>query len=124
MFIEWNACDIDGLEPFLDLTLRSFTLVDEEVCFEDFRLFIARDTTEILFHAVLVLHGKLIGHIATDARDSLLSVEDFECILAHRIEIYEPERVSFEYRFDNGNIAFSIRIDIVALVFRLYREAT
>jgi hypothetical protein len=122
LFIEWNSGDIDRSEPFLDLTLCALALVDEEIGLEDFCLLIARDTTEVLLHPVLILDCELACHIATNTRDTLLPIQYFIFSRTHSIEVDQSERISLEDGLYHCDISLAIGIDIVPLILRLDRE--
>ena len=89
LLIQWNARDVDGLEPLLDFSLFALANIDKQFRIVDFLLNFVVKPSKILFHSISIFYSKLTCNKTTDRSNSLLTVENFKFTVLAAIEINE-----------------------------------
>lgn len=92
------ACDVNGLQPLLDLGLGAVAFVDQQFRVPNLGLLLDGQAVEVL--RIAAVHDReLVPNEPSDTCDPLLVFQDFELALADFVEVDQPERISLEQRF-------------------------
>ena len=121
--VERHTCDVDRLEPLLDLSLGPLALVNQQSRAENLGPLVGGQAVEI-FRIAVIHDRELVRNEPSDTGDTLLAVQHLELVLRDFVEIDQSQRIPLEQRFDDRRLflAAAIRIEVVALVLRLNGE--
>src|SRR5690606_32208930 len=99
LLVQGDTRNVDRLEPLLNLSLRSLTLIDEQRGLEDQVLLILGQAIKV-FRVAAVHNGELVGHKPANAGYTLLPIKDLKLSIGYLVKVNETKGVCLQNRGD------------------------